>query len=125
LLDIIKTEAARPKLNGNLSYLTPAFTAPRIQDAFDRAPRHWCIGAGAIPTVARPKRGIAVPKNHPFIDGNKPTGFLLGVLFLELNGFVFTAAQEEAANAILALAEGSSEEKAYAAFLRSASRLRK
>ncbi len=66
-----------------------------------------------------------VVKNHPFIDGNKRTGFLLGVLFLELNGFVFTAAQEEAANAILALAEGSSDEKAYAAFLRSASRPRK
>jgi death on curing protein len=57
-------------------------------------------------------------KNHPFVDGNKRTGFLLGVLFLELNGFAFTASQEEAANAILALAEGASDEKTHAAFLK-------
>ncbi len=65
-----------------------------------------------------------VVKNHPFVDGDKRTGFLLGVLFLELNGFVFTATQEDAANAILALAEGSSDEKAYAAFLSKAARRR-
>ena len=58
-----------------------------------------------------------IVKNHPFVDGNKRTGFLLGVLFLELNGFAFTAQQEDAANAILALAEGASDEKSYAAFL--------
>ena len=57
-------------------------------------------------------------KNHPFVDGNKRTGFLLGVLFLELNGFAFTATQENAANAVLALAEGSWDEKTYAAFLK-------
>jgi len=56
-----------------------------------------------------------VVKNHPFVDGNKRTGFLLGVLFLELNGFAFTARQEDAANAILALAEGALDEKSYAA----------
>ena len=58
-----------------------------------------------------------IVKNHPFVDGNKRTGFLLGVLFLELNGFAFTAPQENAANAVLALAEGSWDEKTYAAFL--------
>lgn len=56
-------------------------------------------------------------QNHPFIDGNKPAGFLLGVLFLELNGFVFTASQEDAANAVIALAAGSLDEHGYAAFL--------
>lgn len=25
-------------------------------------------------------------QNHPFVDGNQRTGFVLGVLFLELNG---------------------------------------
>lgn len=60
---------------------------------------------------------VAVVKNHPFVDGNKRTGFVLGVLFLELNGYVFTAAQEDAANAVLALASGQMDEQGYAAFL--------
>ncbi len=42
--------------------------------------------------------------NHPFVDGNKRTGFLLGVLFLELNGLEFVAKEEDAAQAVLALA---------------------
>jgi death-on-curing protein len=39
-------------------------------------------------------------RNHPFIDGNKRTGFLVGVLFLEMNGFRFTATEEDATQAI-------------------------
>ncbi|MGH7080284.1 MAG: type II toxin-antitoxin system death-on-curing family toxin [Acetobacteraceae bacterium] len=59
-----------------------------------------------------------IVKNHPFIDGNKRTGFLLGVLFLELNGFAFTASQEDAANAVIALAAGKMNEQDYAIFLK-------
>jgi death-on-curing protein len=54
--------------------------------------------------------------SHPFVDGNKRTGFLIGILFLELNGYRFTASEEDAANAVLALAAGL-EETAYADFL--------
>jgi death-on-curing protein len=28
-----------------------------------------------------------IVRNHPFVDGNKPAGFVVGVLFLELNGY--------------------------------------
>jgi len=56
-------------------------------------------------------------RNHPFIDGNKRTGFLLGVLFLELNGFHFTATEESAAQAILSLAAGTLDESALVAWL--------
>jgi death-on-curing protein len=61
---------------------------------------------------------VAVVKNHPFVDGNKRTGFVLGILFLELNGYVFTASQEDAANAVLSLAAGQTDEYSYADFLR-------
>jgi death-on-curing protein len=57
-------------------------------------------------------------RNHPFVDGNKRTGFLLGVLFLELNGFHFTATEESAAQAILSLAAGTLDESALVAWLR-------
>lgn len=58
-----------------------------------------------------------IVKNHPFIDGNKCTGFVLGVLFLELNGYRFTAAQEDAANVVLTQAAGQMDELGYASFL--------
>jgi death on curing protein len=55
--------------------------------------------------------------NHPFVDGNKRTGFVLGALFLELNGYDFTASEEDAAEAVLALAAGVLDESGYAKFL--------
>ncbi|RAI45157.1 type II toxin-antitoxin system death-on-curing family toxin [Rhodoplanes roseus] len=57
-------------------------------------------------------------KNHPFIDGNKRTGFVVGILFLELNGYRFTASEDAAAAAVLDLAAGSLDERGYTAFLR-------
>jgi death-on-curing protein len=57
-------------------------------------------------------------RNHPFVDGNKRTGFVIGVLFLELNGAHFTASEEAATTAVLALAAGTLDEAGYAAFLR-------
>jgi death on curing protein len=62
-------------------------------------------------------------RNHPFVDGNKRTGFVLGILFLELNGYEFNATEEDAAQAVFALASRKLEEAGYAAFLRTNSRL--
>jgi death-on-curing protein len=57
-------------------------------------------------------------QNHPFIDGNKRVGFVLGVLFIELNGGRFTASEEPATQAVMDLAAGAMDEAGYAAFLR-------
>ena len=59
-----------------------------------------------------------IVQNHPFVDGNKRTGFVVGVLFLELNGFDFTASEAEAAQAVLELAAGTIDETGFALFLR-------
>jgi death-on-curing protein len=56
--------------------------------------------------------------NHPFIDGNKRTGFVIGVLFLELNGGGFVATEADATQAVSSLAAGSLDEDGYARFLR-------
>ena len=61
---------------------------------------------------------FGVVRYHPFIDGNKRTGFVIGILFLELNGVVFTASEEDAAQAVLQLAASAIDEADYAAFLR-------
>lgn len=62
-------------------------------------------------------RGIV--RNRPFVDGNKRTGFVVGILFLELNGYRFAASEEEATRAVLELARGNLDEAGYTAFLRS------
>lgn len=59
-----------------------------------------------------------IVRNHPFVDGNKRTGFVVGILFLELNGYRFTASEEDAAQAVLELAAGKLDEVGYGAFLR-------
>ncbi|MCX6979500.1 MAG: type II toxin-antitoxin system death-on-curing family toxin [Verrucomicrobiota bacterium] len=63
-----------------------------------------------------------IVKNHPFLDGNKRTGFMLGAGFLERNGFEFYATEAEAALRTLALAAGKMSEKAYAAWLKANSK---
>lgn len=59
-----------------------------------------------------------IVRSHPFVDGNKRTGFVLGILFLELNDYRFSASEEEAAQAIWALAAGTLEEEGFTDFLR-------
>lgn len=61
---------------------------------------------------------FGIVRNHPFVDGNRRTAFVIGVLFLELNGFAFIASEAAAAEAVLALAAGTMDQTAYAAFLR-------
>jgi death on curing protein len=50
------------------------------------------------------------------------TGFVVGVLLLELNGYRFTASEEAAAQAVLELAGGTLEEKGFCEFLRANSK---
>jgi death-on-curing protein len=60
--------------------------------------------------------------NHPFLDGNKRTGFLVAATFLEVNGFVFAATEESVVKTTVALASGELKEADYAAWLKSNSR---
>lgn len=75
---------------------------------------------GIIAMAAAYTAGIVL--DHPFIDGNKRTGFVVGVLFLELNGYRFTASEESAAQAVLSLAAGTLDEPAFAAWMRANAR---
>lgn len=61
---------------------------------------------------------FAIVRNHPFVDGNKRTGFVLGVLFVELNGGRFVAEEAAATRAVMGLADGTLDEAGYIAFLR-------
>lgn len=67
----------------------------------------------------------AIVRNHPFVDGNKRTGFVVGILFLELHGFDFVAPQELATVAMLDLAAGQIGLDGYELFLRDHVRARR
>jgi death on curing protein len=59
-----------------------------------------------------------IVRNHPFDAGNKRTGFVVGVLFLELRGFDFKASEANATRAVMALAAVTLDEAGYSAWLR-------
>jgi death on curing protein len=61
-------------------------------------------------------------RNRPFVDGNKRTGFVVGILFLELNGIRFIASEEDATQAVLSLASATLDEPGYTAWLRANSK---
>ena len=60
---------------------------------------------------------VGIVKNHPLLDGNKRTGFVAAALFIEANGYLFQASEEEAVLETLALAAGETAEADYAAWL--------
>ena len=89
--------------------LQPALARPRQHYAYART-------SDIVASAARYTAGIV--RNHPFVDSNKRTGFVIGVLFLELHGFDFKASEEDATQAIMSLAPGTLDEAGYAAWLR-------
>lgn len=63
-------------------------------------------------------------RNHPFLDGNKRAGFVVAVLFLEVNEYRFQATEVDAALRTLALAAGEMSEADYSEWLKANSRAR-
>jgi len=89
--------------------LQSALARPQQLHAYGNNPDILDMAAGYVAGMVR---------NYPFINGNKRTGFLVGVLFIELDGFQFAATEESAAQAILSLAAGTLDEPGLAAWLR-------
>jgi death on curing protein len=55
-------------------------------------------------------------KNHPFIDGNKRSSFVVSLLFLELNGYELITSREEKVSTFLKLASDSLTEQELTAW---------
>jgi death on curing protein len=56
--------------------------------------------------------------NHPFVDGNKRTGFVAGATFLHLNGRAFDASEGDVVTTIGQLAAGAITEQRLADWFR-------
>jgi death-on-curing protein len=68
--------------------------------------------------------GVALAKNHAFVDGNKRVAFLAVGLFLSLNGYRLIATQAQATLTMLDLAAGDINEAAFAQRIRTHSQAR-
>jgi death-on-curing protein len=93
----------------SVALLQSALARPQQLYAYGETPNIIDMAAVYIAGIVR---------NHPFVDGNKRTGFVVGVLFLELNGRRFIANEEDATQAILELAAGTLDEGAFTRWIR-------
>ena len=92
-----------------------------LDSALDKPENLFAYGKPTIFDLAA-SYGFGLVKNHPFIDGNKRAGFIVAVVFLDLNGYRFQASEAEAAVRTLALAAGELSKKEFAAWLKANSR---
>lgn len=88
--------------------LDSALARPENLHAYDQAINFELAAAYAFGVV----------KNHPFVDGNKRTGFAIAIMFLERNGATFTASEVDATVQTLALAASELDESGYADWLK-------
>ena len=63
-----------------------------------------------------------IVNNHPFIDGNKRTGLVAALVFLEINNVVFNESNEEIEKIILKIAQGKMVKNEISTWLNSRSK---
>ena len=88
-----------------------------LDSALARPLNAWSYGENDLCELAALlAEGIA--RNHPFVDGNKRTGFMAGYTFLRANGLRLRAGNREAADKMLGLAAGTLAREDFADWLR-------
>jgi len=88
-----------------------------LESALARPQNAYAYGETDLSALAA-KYAAGIIQNHPFVDGNKRTGYLAAELFLALNGHHLMASDEECLASTLLLAAGELSEDEYAAWLR-------
>jgi death on curing protein len=63
-----------------------------------------------------------VCRNHPFVDGNKRVAFVLMDIFLQKNGRMLTASEEDAYSMMINLADGRLSKQSLATWLKTHSK---
>ena len=92
-----------------------------LDSALSRPLNHHAHGEQSLHALAA-LYAAGVVRNHPFVDGNKRTGFMLAAVFLEINGWELTADEESVVQMTRGLASGKVSEEEYRAWLESNSR---
>jgi death-on-curing protein len=87
-----------------------------LESALARPRQLLAYGKPTMPELAA-AYVAGIVRNHPFVDGNKRTGFMMGAGFLERNGWEFLADEADAVIQTLALAANASSQEQYASWL--------
>ena len=88
-----------------------------LESALARPINAWAYGTDDLASLAA-AYAFGVARNHPFIDGNKRTAWVLARLFLQLNGPILDFQPAHAIRTMLALAAGETSEDEFAAWFR-------
>ena len=88
-----------------------------LASALERPQNTHHYGSGDIYDYAS-DYAFGIVRNHPFLDGNKRTGFLAAATFLLLNSQLLIASEADATLKTLSLAAGDIGAVEYAAWLR-------
>jgi len=91
--------------------------AGMLDSALARPINAWAYGTDDPATLAA-RYAFGVARNHPFVDGNKRTAWVLARLFLALNGHALSFEPAEAVATMLALAAGELSEAEMADWFR-------
>jgi death-on-curing protein len=92
--------------------------ASALRSALARPLQHRADASGPDIIDLAAAYSADIVRHRPFTHGNELTGFVIAILFLELNGYRFKASEADAAQAMLELAGGTLEEAQFSAFLR-------
>lgn len=88
-----------------------------LESALARAKNKAAFGENDIATLAG-AYFFSLTMNCPFIEGNRRIALISTIVFLEMNGFQFTATNAEAYAAAMMLAAGEIDEDGATRFLR-------
>lgn len=91
--------------------------ASLLESALSRPVNRWHYGDDDFANLAA-AYAYGVARNHPFIDGNKRTAWVLARLFLTLNGQLLIFDQTDATQTMIALAAGELSEDEMADWFR-------
>lgn len=115
-MDYVDALAIHEKMIGQHGGSTGLRDRGLLESALAKPMHRYFYEKAIVPELAA-SYAAGVVLNHPFLDGNKRTGFMLAVGFIEINGWRFSADEADAVVQTLALATGDLSEHKYADWL--------
>ncbi len=89
-----------------------------LESALARPKNLWSYSGSADLAGMAASYAFGIARNHPFVDGNKRSAWVVCRTFLRLNRRDLDAPPQEAFLSMLLLAEGALSEEAFAAWVR-------
>jgi death-on-curing protein len=95
-----------------------------LESALARPRQLYSYGSADLLALAA-GYAAGMAQNHPFVDGDKRSSFMVMYIFLERNGLRLTTSEADTAQVMLDLAAGQLKEEALAEWLRKNTKRRK